>query len=69
MGLTLVNELVEGVLAVGAWLAPHDRPRRVVDPGAAARDRFAVRLHVALLKVRREPVHVLQQQTAPQSRY
>ena len=56
---TLVDELVERVLAVSARFSPHDRSGRVVDPRAAARDRLAVRLHVALLEVRREPVQVL----------
>jgi len=56
----LVDELIEGVLAVGAGLAPDDRARRVVrDRLAAARHALAVRLHVALLEVCREAAQVL----------
>ena len=53
-------ELVEGVLAVGARLPPRDRPRRVAHALPATRHVLAVRLHVALLEVGGEPVHVLQ---------
>lgn len=56
---TLVDELIEGVLAVGAGLAPHDRTRLVVDGPARSRDVLAVALHVALLEIRGEPVQVL----------
>ena len=55
----LVDQLVERVLPVGAGLAPDDRPRRARDLVAAARDALAVGLHVALLKVGGEAVHVL----------
>lgn len=54
-----MDELVEGVLSVRARLSPDDRPRGVVHALAAARDVLAVALHVSLLEVRCEPVHVL----------
>lgn len=47
-GLTLVDELVEGVLAVGPRLPPHDRPRLVPDTDAIFGDALPVGLHVAL---------------------
>lgn len=47
-GVTLVDELVEGVLAVGPWLAPHDRARVVLDTDAIFADVLPVGLHVAL---------------------
>mmetsp|Transcript_17542 Transcript_17542/g.45004 ORF Transcript_17542/g.45004 Transcript_17542/m.45004 type:complete len:224 (+) Transcript_17542:929-1600(+) len=55
----LVDQLVEGVLAVGAWLSPDDRAGRDGDGFAAARDTLAVGLHVSLLEVRAEAVQVL----------
>ena len=55
----LVDELVEGVLAVGAGLTPGNGARLVVDLVALAVNKLAVRLHIALLEVGREPVHVL----------
>ena len=55
----LVDQLVEGVLAVGPRLAPVDRAGVVVDPGAVEGDVLAVRLHGELLEVGREAVQVL----------
>lgn len=46
--LTLVDELVEGVLSVGPGLAPHDWSGVVVHTGAVFGDVLPVRLHVAL---------------------
>ena len=46
----LVDQLVEGVLAVGARLAPDDRAGVVVDGLAREVDVLAVRLHVELLR-------------------
>ena len=54
-----MDQLIEGVLAVGAGLAPDDRPGRVVDALAVAPDGFAVALHVALLEIGREAVKML----------
>jgi hypothetical protein len=51
-----VDELVEGVLAVGTRLAPDDRPGAVVSLLSAASHVLAVALHVALLEVRCESV-------------
>ena len=55
----LVDQLVEGVLAVGAGLAPDHRPGLVVDPLPVAADALAVALHVALLEVGGKAVQVL----------
>ena len=45
-------QLVEGVLAVGARLAPHDRPGLAVRPASPSRSTLlAVALHVELLQV------------------
>lgn len=46
--LTLVDELVEGVLSVGPRLAPHDWSGVIVDTGAIFGDVLPIRLHVAL---------------------
>jgi len=54
-----VDELVEGVLAIGARLAPHDRTSAVLDGFARLADELAVALHIALLEVGGEPVQVL----------
>ena len=55
----LVDELVEGVLAVGARLAPDHRPGAVVDRTPGLVDALAVALHVALLQVVGEVTQVL----------
>ncbi len=51
----LVDELHEGVLAVGARLSPDHGPRGVRDRMAVPGDALAVRFHVELLQMRREP--------------
>src|SRR5207244_12846155 len=55
----LVDELIEGVLSVGAWLTPDDRAGRDVYRLTVTVDVLAVTLHVNLLKVSGERVHVL----------
>eukprot|EP00962_Isochrysis_galbana_P029201 scaffold9325_cov97-Isochrysis_galbana.AAC.1 len=55
----LVHQLVEGVLPVGAGLAPDDRSRLDRHSEAVAPHPLAVGLHVGLLEVCREAVHVL----------
>ena len=55
----LVDQLVEGVLAVGPRLAPEDRPGRVVDGLPVEADVLAVRLHGQLLQVGGEALEVL----------
>src|SRR5258708_26000914 len=56
---TLVNELIEGVLAVGTGLTPVNGPRLI--PGLSAVQRYvlAVALHRQLLEISREPLQVL----------
>ena len=56
---TLVNELVERVLAVGAGLAPEDLARIGRDGRAVPARGLAVGFHGQLLQVRREAVQVL----------
>src|SRR5262245_36991687 len=51
---TLMDQLVEGVLAIGAWLTPVDGARLGVDRAALKRHVFAVTLHGQLLQIRRE---------------
>ncbi|MPM23084.1 hypothetical protein SDC9_69547 [bioreactor metagenome] len=55
----LVDQLVEGVLAVGAGLAPEDLAGVGGDRAAVPADPLAVRLHGELLQVGREAVQVL----------
>jgi hypothetical protein len=55
----LVEELVERMLAVGAWLAPVDGPGVPGDLLALEGHALAVALHRELLQVRREPLQVL----------
>src|SRR5207253_6515658 len=50
----LVDELVEGVLAVRARLTPDDRARLIVDRAPLEVDALAVGLHVELLQIRGE---------------
>ena len=54
-----MDELVEGVLPVGPWLAPSHRTSLVVHVLPAPSDIFPVRLHVTLLEVGSEAMHVL----------
>jgi hypothetical protein len=54
-----MDQLVEGVLAVGPWLAPVDRAGLVVHPDAVERDVLAVGLHRQLLQVGGEAMQVL----------
>ena len=55
----LVQQLVEGVLAVGAGLAPHHRRGLRVERRAVAIDALAVALHLELLQVRGQALQVL----------
>src|SRR5690606_9523160 len=56
---TLVDQLVERVLAVGARLAPDDWASLVIHRVAVTVNVLAVGFHVALLEVGRKAVHVL----------
>ena len=56
---SLVNQLVIGVLAVGAGRSPHDRAGLIVDPIAVQIDLLAVALHVELLQVGAEAAEVM----------
>src|SRR5262249_60132826 len=55
----LMDELIEGVLSVGARFTPDDGASRDVDHFAVTVNVLTVTLHVALLKVSGETVHVL----------
>ena len=55
----LMDQLIERMLAVGARLAPVDRPRLIVDARAVERDVLAVALHRQLLEVRGKALQVL----------
>lgn len=39
---TLMDELVEGVLPIGSWLSPHDRPSVVVHTFPLISDVFPI---------------------------
>ncbi len=54
-----MDELIEGVLAIGAGLAPDDGSGGVVHSFATFGHTFAVTFHVTLLKIGRKAVHVL----------
>src|SRR5690606_28882604 len=56
---TLVDELIKGMLAVGARLAPNDGAGLVIHRIAFAVHVFAVTFHIALLEVRRKPMQIL----------
>ena len=49
--IPLVDQLIESVLAVGPRLPPDDRAGRIVDGLAIDGHRFAVALHITLLKI------------------
>src|SRR5262249_3163828 len=55
----LVDQLIEGMLAVGSRLSPIDRARGVSRRRSVERDVLAVAFHRQLLQVRREPLQVL----------
>src|SRR5262245_10144081 len=55
----LMDELIEGVLPVGAWFTPDDGAGRYVYRLTVTVDVLTVTLHVPLLKVSSETVHVL----------
>src|SRR5215475_2508101 len=55
----LMDQLVEGVLAIGARLTPVDGASLVVDRAAIECDVFAIALHGKLLQIRREALQVL----------
>ena len=56
---SLMNQLVEGMLAVGSRLAPVNRAGIVVDVGPIDGHMFAVALHRQLLQIGRKPFQVL----------
>ena len=56
---SLVDELVEGVLSIGAGLTPVDRTRVEGDLGAVEANRLAIALHGKLLEVGREALEIL----------
>lgn len=56
---SLMNQLVEGVLTVGTGLTDNPGASAVGDSLTVSVPVFAVRLHIALLEVGREAVHVL----------
>src|SRR5581483_537200 len=56
---SLVNQLIEGMLAVRARLAPVDRPGLVADFGSVQRNVLAVALHRQLLQIGGETLEIL----------
>src|SRR5207302_4642413 len=55
----LVNQLIEGMLAIGARLAPIYRAGRIVDVSPIDGDVLSVALHGQLLQIGRKPFQVL----------
>src|ERR1700738_3568533 len=55
----LMDQLIEGMLAVGPWLAPVDRSGVVIHVDAVPGHMLAVALHGELLKIGRETLQVL----------
>ncbi len=56
---SLMNQLVKGMLPVRPGFPPDDRTCLIAHFSPAPVDRLPVALHIPLLKVGREPVHVL----------
>src|SRR5271165_7520007 len=56
---SLVDKLIERMLAVRAWLAPEDRSRLVLGDSAVESDMLAVRLHGKLLEIGGEALEIL----------
>eukprot|EP00760_Papus_ankaliazontas_P006658 PhM_4_TR13129/c0_g1_i1/m.69410 len=54
-----MDELVEGVLAIGARLSPHNGSSRHIHPTAVTGNVLTIALHVPLLQVGRKAVQVL----------
>src|ERR1700728_3918570 len=52
----LMNQLIEGVLAVGSRLAPVDRAGRIGDLVPTDRDVLSIALHGQLLEISRKPL-------------
>lgn len=50
----MVDELVEGVLSIGARLAPYDWSGVVVDTGSVLGDVLPIGLHVALIATQKK---------------
>src|SRR5207244_2347259 len=55
----LMDELIERMLAVGAGLAPINRPGLIVDWRALERDVLAIRFHRELLQIGGKALQVL----------
>lgn len=61
---TLVNELVESMLSISSWFPPHNRPSGILHFLARASHILPIALHVTLLEVGWEPMHILSEKTA-----
>src|SRR5664280_586470 len=55
----LMDQLIERMLAVSAWLTPINWPGLIIDSSAIERDVFAVAFHGQLLEVGRKALQVL----------
>ena len=55
----LMQQLVKGMLAIGAGLTPYNRASLIIHRCAVFGDPLAIALHIALLEVGREPAEVL----------
>lgn len=55
----LMYELIEGMLAICAWLAPNYWTRIIANFLARFADKFAIALHIALLEICGKSMHIL----------
>src|SRR5215831_9099083 len=56
---SLVNQLVEGMLAIGAGLSPDDRAGAIGNRLAFTVNALAIAFHITLLKIGGKAMHVL----------
>ncbi len=55
----LMDQLIKGMLAICPRLSPDNGATLIIDPLTISIYRFPVTLHISLLKICGEPVHVL----------
>ncbi|RNA23317.1 glucosephosphate isomerase [Brachionus plicatilis] len=56
---SLMNQLVESMLSIGAWLAPNYRTCAVINLLIVAGHKFTIRFHVTLLEISSKAMQVL----------
>src|SRR5258706_4664596 len=56
---SLVNKLVECMLAIGSGLAPYNRAGRIIDNFSVSIHMLAITFHISLLKICGKTMHIL----------